>query len=97
MWAIETERARCHFWQANSTIDASSLFGKENLLTINNRDQNHSIAELERGLQRVTQALTKRWINLFLDLCLFSYPIDVGGIDFVKCRVFSYMLKRWAL
>src|SRR5260370_35691914 len=72
MRTVKTERAWCNFRQANPTVDTGSLLGEENLFTIDDRDQHNPISELECCLQRIAQALTKRWINVFLYLCLLG-------------------------
>src|SRR5579883_1115442 len=50
MRTVEAERARGDLRQADPAVDARKLLGEEYLLSIDNRDQYHAIAELERCL-----------------------------------------------
>src|SRR5581483_8250535 len=52
MRTVEAERARSDLRQTDPAVDTGKLLGEENLLTIDNRDQYHAIAQLERRLQR---------------------------------------------
>ena len=91
MRTVEAERARSNLRQTDPAVDAGKLLREENLLTIDNRDQYHPIAQLERRLQRVGHALAKRCIGILFFSRLAPFAL-APGLHIVERRPLGHHL-----
>src|SRR6266571_7293098 len=72
MRAIKAKGARRNFRQADAAVHAGKFLREQNLFPINDGNQYHTIAQLQRRLQRIGNALPEIPVNLLTGSGVFS-------------------------